>query len=229
MSDIKRTVPVETTNEINALLNFLKEWNQNYYMLALIAINWGLRCSDILALTVGSVIAGSGRRVQMADRILVVEKKTGHERRIEINERMKDSLYEHIKLRTRFDGCLNLSAPLILSQKKGPEKTLKSLSRRQASAVINKAAKRIGIRGSIGMHGLRKTFAYQAWKNNIRVDVLQKILGHSSVAITHKYACIPMEYEVETYSKVNFGVPNTIKRTRKRSGISPEMSTLGQM
>lgn len=218
---MKRTFPIRTAGEINKLLGALREWNRNYFMFALIGINWGLRCSDILSLTIGSVIAGSGKRIQIADRIIVVEKKTKHERRIEIVDAMKDALYEHIKLRAKKDGGLNLSAPLILSQKKDAEGKQKALSRYHASYVMRITARGIGIQGSVGTHGLRKTFAYQAWINNTSVDVIQKIFGHSSVDITHRYACIPMGHEVEVYKKVNFGTSTTIKRTRNRSGKSP--------
>jgi integrase len=216
---MKRTEPLETVHEINTLLNALRGWNQNYYMFALIAINWGLRCSDILALTVGDVIAGAGKRIQIKERLIITEQKTKHERRIEINEQMKNALHEHIKKRNKKNDGLDLSAPLILSQKRGADKGLKAPSRQHASAVINIAAKKAGIRGHIGTHGLRKTFVYQAWKQNISVDVLQKILGHSSVAITHRYACIPLEYETEAYEKVSFGASPARTRAQKRSAI----------
>jgi integrase len=216
---VKKTVPIETTGEINALLSALKERNPNYYIFALTAINWGLRCSDILALTIGSVIAGTGKRIQIKDEITVVEQKTGHERHIEIQDKMKDALYEHIKEREKREGGLNLSAPLVLSQKKDKDRKQKAPSRQHASSVVNTAAKEAGIRGSIGSHGLRKTFVYQAWKRGIGVDVLQKILGHSSVVTTHRYACIPQAHELEAYRKINFGLRPATRRSRKRSGF----------
>jgi integrase len=216
---MKKTVPIETAGEINALLGALREWNPNYYMFALAAVNWGLRCSDILALTVGSVVAGTGKRIQIADRIVVVERKTGHERHVEIQDRMKDALYEHIKKREKKEGGLDLAAPLILSQKKDKDRRQKAPSRQHASAVVSAAAKRAGIRGAVGAHGLRKTFVYQAWKGGVGVDVLQKVLGHSSVATTHRYACIPQAHELEAYRKINFGLQASVRRARKRNGF----------
>jgi integrase len=216
---MKKTVPIETAAEINALLGSLKDWNPNYYVFALIGISWGLRCSDILRLKVGSVVAGAGKRIQIADRVVVVEQKTGHERHIEIQGKMKDALYEHIKKRAKKDGGLRLSDPLILSQKKGADKERKALSRQHASSVINTAAKRAGIRGHIGSHGLRKTFVYQAWKRGAGVDVLQKTLGHSSVEVTHRYACIPLAHELEVYRKMNFGLEPGIRRGKNRHGF----------
>jgi integrase len=168
-----------------------------------------------------NVIAGSGKRIQIVDRVRVIEQKTGHERNIYVTDKMKDILYEHIKNRAISEGGVNLSAPLILSRKRTVDKTPKALSRQHISSVINKAAKKVGIRGSIGTHGLRKTFVFQAWKQNISVDVLQKILGHSSVEVTHRYACIPIGYEQETYNKINYGHNSSRKYTRKRNGILP--------
>ena len=224
---MKTTEPIKTDGEINALLGALKEWNQNYYLFALIAISWGLRCSDILSLTVGSVIAGIGKRVQIADRIMVTEQKTGHRRHIEIQEIMKGNLYEHIKMRQREDGGLCLSDPLILSQKKSADGKRKAPSRQHASYVISACAKKVGIRGHIGTHGLRKTFAHHACGKGVGVDVMQKTLGHSSVAVTHRYACIPEEQEMEAYRKMNFGVPAVIKRARKRHGFRGKRQEYG--
>ena len=215
MITIRKTTPIRTEPEIHALLHYLSKWNPNYYMAALIGIDWGLRCSDILNLKVGDVVAGTGKRVQISDRIVVVEQKTGHERLITIQEKMKHNLHEHIRSRAKQDGELDLSAPLILSQKRTPEREKKAPSRQHISSVINKAAKKVGIRGSIGTHGLRKTFAYQAWLKDVGVDVLQKILGHEHVSDTHRYACIPMRYEEEVYQKVNFGFAPSTRRPTK--------------
>lgn len=217
---MKKTVPIETEPEINALLQYLRKWNQNYYIAAIIGIDWGLRCSDILALTLGSVIAGTGKRIQICDRIVIREQKTGKERYIVIQDKMKDNLYEHIKRRTKRDGELDLSAPLILSQKRTPDRRHKAPTRQHLSSVINKAAKKVGIRGSLGTHGLRKTFVYQAWKQGVSVDVLQKMLGHASVTDTHRYACIPLRYEEDVYQKINFGLKPSLKRSTKRNDLS---------
>lgn len=216
---IRRTVPIETEPEINALLKHLRQWNPNYYVAAMIGIAWGLRCSDILSLKIGDVIAGLGKRIQISDRVIVREQKTGHERYITVHEKMKDTLYEHIKRRVKYDGELDLSAPLVLSRKRAADGKPRAPSRQHLSWVINTAAKKVGIRGSIGTHGLRKTFVFQAWMRNVGVDVLQKMLGHSSVAVTHRYACIPESFEAEVYRKVNFGFQPSIKRTQNRNGF----------
>lgn len=116
------------------------------------------------------MIAGERKRVQIIDRLMVVEIKTGHERHILITDEMKDILYEHIK---HFPKPLNQEPPLVLSRNKGEEGECKALSRQRLWAVIAQAAKDMGIEGSVGTHSLRKTWAYQAWCDGHRVDVIQ--------------------------------------------------------
>jgi integrase len=211
---MKKTVPIRTKPEIHSFLKRLRGWNPNYYIAAVIGIHWGLRCSDILALQVGDVVAGEGKRIQIIDRIMVQEIKTGHERHILITDDMKDVLYEHIKSL----GPLDMEAPLVLSRNHGDERC-KALSRQRLWAVISQAARDVGIKGPIGTHSLRKTWAFQAWKDGARIDVIQKEFGHSSINTTHRYACIPVREQDELYEKVNFAIPRTRRRSRKRNGF----------
>ncbi len=213
---MKKTVPIRTKPEIHSFLKRLREWNPHYYIAAVIGIQWGLRCSDILALQVGDVVAGEGKRIQIIDRIMVEEIKTGHERHILITDDMKDVLYEHI----RNLGPIDMEMPLVLSRNHGDERH-KPLSRQRLWAVISQAACDAGIKGPIGTHSLRKTWAYQAWKDGARIDVIQKEFGHASVDTTHRYACIPEKEHDELYEKMNFAVPKTRRRSRKRNGSEP--------
>jgi integrase len=213
---MKQTMPIRDKVEIYSLLKRLREWNSNYYIAAVIGIQWGLRCSDILALQIGDVIAGEGARIQIIDRVMIQEIKTGHIRHILITDEMKDVLYDHIK---SLGPRINLDAPLVLSRNKDANNgKSKPLSRYRLWRVISQTARDIGIKGPIGTHSLRKTFAYQAWRDGQRVDVIQKEFGHASVETTHRYACIPDEHRDELYKKVNFALPAKRKRSRKRSG-----------
>jgi integrase len=212
---MKKTVPIRNKNDIFRLLKCLREWNSNYYIAAIIGIQWGLRCSDILALQVGDVVAGEGSRIQIIDRVAVQEIKTGHERHILITEEMKDVLYEHVK---GFKPPVDMSLPLVLSRNRQDGKA-KPLSRYRLWRVISEAARRLGIKGPIGTHSLRKTFAYQAWKDGERVDVIQKEFGHASVDTTHRYACIPDERQDGLYKKMNFAIPVKRRRDKNRNGF----------
>jgi integrase len=212
---MKKTVPICDKIEIYRFLKHLREWNSNYYIAAIIGIQWGLRCSDILALQIGDVVAGKGTRIQIIDRVMVVEIKTGHERHILITDEMKDVLYEHIK---GFGPDISMDSPLVLSRNKREGKS-KPLSRYRLWRVISQVAEDLGIKGPIGTHSLRKTFAYQAWNDGERVDVIQKEFGHASIDTTHKYACIPDQRRDELYKKINFALPAKRKRSKNRNGF----------
>jgi integrase len=216
---MKKTIPIRSRTDIYRFLKYLREWNSNYYIAAVIGIQWGLRCSDILALRVDDVVAGEGSRIQIIDRIMVQEIKTGHERHILITEEMKDVLYDHVK---SFKSLAGMNAPLVLSRNKRDGK-VKPLSRYRLWRVISDAARQLDIKGPIGTHSLRKTFAYQAWKDNERVDVIQKEFGHTSIETTHRYACIPDERQDALYRKINFALSPRQRRRKNRNGfLGPE-------
>lgn len=218
---MKKTVPIRTKPEIYRFLKRLKKWNRNYYVAAIIGIQWGLRCSDILALQVGDVVAGEGARIQIIDRVMVQEIKTGHERHILITDSMKDVLYEHIKAMPQ---PLDMEAPLVLSRNKDKEGEYKPLSRQRLWAVVSQAAEDIGLKGPIGTHSLRKTWAYQAWRDGQRVDVIQKEFGHADLETTHRYACIPDDRRDALYEKMNFSISPSRKRSRKRNELSTKVT-----
>ncbi|MBP3751874.1 MAG: tyrosine-type recombinase/integrase [Pyramidobacter sp.] len=204
---MRRTDPLRTEQEVNRFLNYMADWNLTYYVACCIGINWGLRASDILALTVGDVLAGEGGRIQIRDRIQIVEQKTGKVRDIFVTAKMKDILRAHLRrLKSRPD--FSLSLPLILSRQHDAQGRQRSLSRERFSRIISEAGRRTGLargRRCIAAHSLRKTYAYQAWRSGIRVDVLQKEFGHASVETTHRYACIPYEQLDMIFKQVDFG------------------------
>ena len=112
---------------------------------------------------------------------------------------------------------VDMEMPLVLSRNRGSEGEAKSLSRQRLWSVVAQTARDLGIKGPIGTHSLRKTWAYMAWRDGHRVDVIQKEFGHASVETTHRYACIPDEQCDALYEKINFTLPSTKRRSRKRS------------
>jgi integrase len=209
---MKKTAPIRDKVDVYRFLKHLRSWNSNYYIAAIIGIQWGLRCSDILVLQVGDVVAGEGSRIQITDRIMVREIKTGHERNILITDKMKDILHDHIKSR---GSRVDMDAPLVMSRNKTCGRQ-RALSRKRLWAVISQTAKSLGIKGPIGTHSMRKTWAHQAWKSGKRVDVIQKELGHTSIETTYRYACIPDETRDDLYKAVDFAIPSRRRDKQKR-------------
>ena len=66
--------------------------------------------------------------------------------------------------------------------------------------ILNKAAKIAEINIHIGTHSLRKTFGYHHYKKFGNLPLLQKILNHSSSAVTLRYIGLEQEIIDESYN-----------------------------
>ena len=71
------------------------------------------------------------------------------------------------------------------------------------SILLKNAAKKAGVKGNIGTHSLRKTFGYHHYKRFNDIGLLQKILNHSSSAITLCYIGITQEIIDMSYKNFN--------------------------
>ena len=69
----------------------------------------------------------------------------------------------------------------------------KKLRERKLYYVCQKIGTKAKISGKINLHKFRHTFASQLVQNNIRIEVVQKLLGHSSIKETMVYAHIRSE------------------------------------
>ena len=73
-----------------------------------------------------------------------------------------------------------------------------------AYCILNKGAQAVGIKEPIGTHTLRKTFAYWAYKQGTSLELIQKILNHSSANVTLRYIGITQEQIDDVYRKMEF-------------------------
>jgi site-specific recombinase XerD len=62
------------------------------------------------------------------------------------------------------------------------------LRERKLYYICNKIGKLAGVSGKISLHKFRHTFASQLAQNNVRIELIQKLLGHSSIKETMIYA-----------------------------------------
>ena len=146
--------------------------NKRNLLFFTIGTNCGLRISDILALNVGDVRGKT--------HIQIVEKKTGKFKKFPINSKLKPMLEEFTKGRQEDE-------PLF--------KTIfgNRLERVAAYYIIRNACKKAKIEERVGTHTMRKTFGYHHYKKFKDVAMLQKILNHSSPAITLRYIGIEQD------------------------------------
>ena len=115
------------------------------------------------------------------------EKKTNKYKKFPINKFLQKEIYNFVKDRKSDE-------PLFLTQKD------KRLDRIQAYKILNKAAKIAEINIHIETHSLRKTFGYHHYKKFGNLPLLQKILNHSSSAVTLRYIGLEQEIIDESYN-----------------------------
>ena len=78
-------------------------------------------------------------------------------------------------------------------------KRRKRLTERSIENIIKKHAKRAGIKKKVTPHTLRHTFATHLLQNNANIVVIQRLLGHASLATTQIYMHVTDDYKKKTY------------------------------
>jgi integrase len=183
--------PIRDKKKIQQVKAILKGQNCRDYALFTLGINSGLRVSDLLSLKVSDVLDDKGK---IKDRITLREKKTGKVKDFPVGETAKKALREYLG-----EKNLNKEDYLFPSRKKGNG----PITRIQAYRILNKAARLAGIEERIGTHTLRKTFGYHAYKMGLDLSVIQKLLNHSSPAVTLAYIGITQDDLDNVYMSLN--------------------------
>ena len=195
---MKEVQPIRDTKKIDAMKSIMRgESNYRDLLLFTLGINTGLRISDILALKWGSFLNG-GKLLKTKDQLNVVEIKTKKVKTFVINK----SVAEALKL--YYDSLDSVSPEdPVFSSRKPADGTLKPITRIAAWQMLNRYADMVGLDEGIGTHTLRKTFGYHLYKKGVALDYIQKMLNHSSPAITLRYIGITQEQLNDIYVELN--------------------------
>ena len=204
----KAAEPIKKITDIVRIQDYLIE-HERYRdnLIFTMGINFGLRCGDLLQLRVGHIIEddGSAYRTQ----VTLIEEKTGKRRVVYMNEAIMDAAdlyFQHCGTITANDYLFKCESNV--AKNSGEHLTVRSVER-MLKEVVNDE---LGIKVHASTHCLRKTFAYHVIQNapdrSRAIEFLQKMLGHSSPAITLRYAGITDEEIYETYSSLNLGRHN---------------------
>jgi integrase len=157
--------------DIDALKRYLLDNYKNgemYQLAVSIGCNTGLRAGDLLALKFG----------QMYGVYLDVrEQKTGKDRHIYINGRMRATLNKYLENYIFVaDDCPIFST-----------RSSVSMSPKTLHKIIKDASRALKWEGNYGSHSLRKTFAFHAYAYTQDIDAVSALLLHSDVSVTKKY------------------------------------------
>ncbi|MFT8321339.1 MAG: tyrosine-type recombinase/integrase [Bacillus sp. (in: firmicutes)] len=169
--------PIKDVESIDAIKEVLKKKSQRDLLLFVFGINTGIRGHDLLSLKVGDVRDETGQKeflcIKDEQEIFMYY----------LNSRIQTELGAYLAKHPLEDDDY-----LFMSKKKGHP-----ITRQQAYRIINTAAKEVGICGKIGMHTLRKTFGYHAYRKGIAISILMETYKHSSPSETLKYIGIKEE------------------------------------
>lgn len=176
--------PIRDKNQIDRIKgNLLKQKNPRNLLLFVLGINTGLRISDLLPLKLGDV---KDKKGDPKNYIYLTEKKTHKQRKIVLNSEVKKALQIYFDRSKVYD----LDTYLFTSEK---DDRNRPLTKAMAWHLVNKWCREVGILERVGTHTLRKTLGYQMRKSGIAIEIIQEMLGHSSVNVTSRYIGINQE------------------------------------
>lgn len=171
--------PIKSKKELETIEAYLEKRSKRNRLIFAFGINTGLRVSDILGLNVEDVKNKSYVEIR--------EKKTGKYKRFPLNSKLKVLIKDYLQNERYKKYSLSETEPLFIGKKHC------RLDRSQVYRFLNDACKQIGITANVGTHTMRKSFGYHFYKQYNDVALLQKILNHSSPAITLRYIGIAQE------------------------------------
>ena len=187
---IHEVEPIRNIKDINKIKQYLLgKKNKRDYCIFVVGINVGLRAGDLLSLKICDITDG----ISIFDEVTIKEQKTDKKKTFTLNKSAKEA----IKLYLDTLSDINLDDYLFKSRK-GEHIGVRPLHR-----IIKTTLRDLGIRGNYGTHTLRKTMAFHRYQNNVPLETLQKMLNHSSSAITLRYIGITKEVITDCYNAVN--------------------------
>ena len=173
----KKIPIVLSKEEIKKLLETSN--NRKHRLLLEMLYSSGLRVSEAVNMKIdnlnlnekiGKVISGKGKK----DRWIILSNR----------------LIDHIERYMKWREKKNIDSEYLFPSNKDKEKPI---SIRQAQKIINKMAKKSGIKKRIFCHALRSSFATHLLEAGTDIRVIQELLGHSSIATTQRYTKVSTE------------------------------------
>jgi integrase len=167
---------------------------EEIYPILVVALNTGMRIGELTGLC--------WDRINFDTKLIEVSRTMT---RYELKDSTKTNLIRHIPMNQEVQGVLwslmkNQRSPkLVFTAQDGKAYNPDHFSERH----FKKALVRSGVR-EINFHLLRHTFASQFMMNGGNVYDLQKILGHTKVEMTMKYAHLSMNHLSEAMNTVRY-------------------------
>lgn len=188
---MNRVNAIKSKHDLQRMSDWLEQNKPKYQVIYLLALNSGLRISDVLGLDV--------ENVENKNYVEIHEKKTGKYKKFPLNKTMQKIIAEYLITRKQ-EYSLCEGNPLFLGKKHC------RIDRSQVYRVLNEAAKALELTINIGCHSTRKSFGYAHYKQYNNIGLLQTILNHSSPAITLRYIDVTQEEIDNSYLNLDLGL-----------------------
>lgn len=173
--------PIKDIERINAIKDELREHSQRDVLLFVFGINTGIRVSDLLSLKVKDVWDGESFKEFM----VIDDCEGGKPKAFYLNNSIRTELELYFQQHTLKENDYLFKS----------KKNELPITRQQAYRIINQAGKKVGAKGKIGTHTLRKTFGYHAYRKGIAISILMEVFNHHSPKETLKYIGIDEEQD----------------------------------
>ncbi|MBU2647752.1 tyrosine-type recombinase/integrase [bacterium] len=182
--DKTRVEPITELKDIRSIKKML-HGNPRDLALFIVGINTNLRASDLCTITVVQV-----KDLKVGDELVVHEKKTGKERRINLNKDCVDAIQCLI---TSFDSARNNDSQLF----RGRQGEINTVG---VNYLVKKWCRMVNLKGKYGSHTLRKTFGYHMRvQHKVSIPVLMTIFNHNTQKQTLDYLCVQPDELREVY------------------------------
>jgi len=163
---LPRAIPTEDMNALLAAINTIRD-----RALILVLLRTGMRIGELLNVKVADIILPEKKI------LLYVGEKNYQGRVVYYSEDAERALQEWLQIRDEQREYLFYSP------------SRKTISYVAAWMVMKKILERAGLSGKgYSLHSLRHTFATDMLNAGLRLEALQKLLGHQSIEITLRYA-----------------------------------------
>lgn len=196
--------PIKSLEDIQYVSQYLidrRRYRDNLLFVA--GINLGLRCGDLLQLKIGHLIDANG---DYREKVVLREQKTQKIREAWLNDAVYDAMDLYLSTLQQVDLNEYVFKGIGNRSKNSNKPMRVDTCEKLLKKIVNEEC---GLEVHASTHMLRKTFSYHvimtAPDRSRAVEFLQKILGHSSPAITLAYAGITDEEISESYKKLNLG------------------------
>lgn len=147
-------------------------------LLVALLVDTGLRISEALTLEL--------RNIDLKNLQVKVLGKGSKERLVPISPVIADRLREYISVESLKGPYLFPAgiSPQHIREKYGREPQSLHWGRRSVERTFRRLCRRLSIQPAVTPHGLRHYFATYALQNGAKLEIISRILGHSSVGIT---------------------------------------------